>query len=309
MAASSEPRRRRYERRIPQRPITLTTGRIRLLRFVADIGLITLPQLARVSSLPPRAVRRQMRYLFDAGLVDLHPVGRCALADPSLPNDQTLLFGSAPNLYSLSDAGARTLREVGDEQATAPNSRFGPRNTQFLLHLVQLHDVRIWLMRTGSVHRKLELWHEGKDAWFDLQRSRPPLRCCPDAWFIYRLNGRVLVGLVEVDRGTEKGGLRWKQKLDSYQILFTGDRIKEKTGYAHARVLVLTPDARRRASLAQFIAKEAPAGLAARFWLAERSVLQRPDLGAALWQRPGNPELLPLLPPELLLGAEGAPGT
>ena len=100
----------------------------------------------------------------------------------------------------------------------------------------------------------------------------------PDAWFVYRLGERVLVGLLEYDRGTERGDGRWRDKLIAYDALFAGPRLRETTGYVNARVLVVCPAERRRDRLADLIGSHAPEGLAARFWLAAQTVLDRPDL-------------------------------
>ena len=63
----------------------------------------------------------------------------------------------------------------------------------------------------------------------------------------------MLVGLVEVDRGTERGDRRWQEKLEAYAALFAGGSLQAATGYRNARILVVTSDARRRDQLAAFI--------------------------------------------------------
>ena len=116
----------------------------------------------------------------------------------------------------------------------------------------------------------------------------------PDAWFVYRLGEVVLVGLVEVDRGTERGRRSWVAKLDAYQSLFS-DRaaLVAATGYMNARVLVLTPSSQRLNGLVALLDDsmsklELPPAILDRFWLAEQPVLACPDLTEARWRRPGS---------------------
>jgi len=162
---------------------------------------------------------------------------------------------------------------------------------------------RVSTRRAGGSWR----WRDGEAAAIGLDRERAPLAVRPDAWFVLRLGRAVLVGLVEVDRGTERGDRRWGEKLDAYAALFAGGRLPAVTGYVNARVLVLTPDARRRDALTGLLAERAQeTGAAAgvgRFWLAERSVLEGAELTAPAWRRPGCDGLCPLVTDETLAQA------
>jgi hypothetical protein len=116
----------------------------------------------------------------------------------------------------------------------------------------------------------------------------------PDAWFVYEIDAAVLVGLVEVDLGTERGELRWNDKLAAYQFLFQSDRLPKITGYQNARVLVFVPNDHRRDNLAALIAKNAPQALVDRFWIATREHGEF-RLDAPVWKRVANPSLSPLV--------------
>ena len=280
-----------------------------MLRYLAELRFLSLPQLARLCcpaerrDLSEKAARRHLRALFDAGLVDVLPVSRAALAPPDAKNDAALLHGSAPNVYVPTKEGIRLLcraGNVGEEQAVRPAPSYGPRNTLFLAHELAVRDVRVWLeeicRRSGH---ELESWRDGKAALIDLGRIGTSQVVRPDAWFALRLSisekRTVLVGLVEVDRGTERGDRRWKEKLDAYGLLYSGTTLREVTGYVNARVLVVTPCVHRRDRLAAFIGQEGCA-LAPRIWLAERSVLSRTDLGEQSWRRGDDSFLHPLVP-------------
>jgi len=303
MAASPDrPRRRRYTRSTAEGPLAITPQRLTLLRQVARLRISSLPQLATLACLSQKRARRSLRALFDHGLVDVIAVPRVALADPGELNAPALLYGSAPNLYAITRAGLKVLEELGVVEDVPPPGRFGPRNSLFLAHELAVRDVRVWLELTARQYsgHSLEAWHDGAAAEVDLRRSLPPRKARPDAWFLYRLRERTLVGLLELDRGTERGSRRWGEKLQAYEALFASSRLREVTGYANARVLVVTFSARRRDLLANLIAKHAKTELAGRFWLAERSVLKSYDLNYQGWRQPGNPLLHSLVPAELV---------
>jgi hypothetical protein len=64
---------------------------------------------------------------------------------------------------------------------------------------------------------------------------------------------RRLVGLVEADRGTQRGAVRWTEKALGYQELFTGDTLEKLVGSPRARVLVFAPDAARIQTLGDLL--------------------------------------------------------
>lgn len=301
-------RRKRYERSPPQEKIIgLTPTKVRMLRFLAELRFLSLPQLARLccpserQDLSEKSARRHTRELFDAGLVNVLPVSRAALAPPGVPNDASLLYGSAPNVYAPTAQGLKLLREagiIGEELLKQPAPAYGPRNSLFLAHELAVRDVHVWLERAADDHgHKIERWEDGGRAAIDLKRSQMPLSVRPDAWFVYRMGETVLVGLVEMDRGTERGDRRWGEKLEAYAALFAAQELLQATtGYVNARVLVITPSARRRNALANLLAEEEEA-LASKFWFTEQSsMLGETRLGIEKWSRPRYTGLHGLVP-------------
>lgn len=306
-------RRRRYQRAPTALAlVTLTPAKVQMLRFLAECRFLSLPQLARLVcpseriDLSEKSARRHMRGLFDAGLVDVLPVSRLALAAPDAPNDATLLYGSAPNVYVPTARGLALLAEAGimdKGMLKRPSPSYGPRNSLFLAHELAVRDVRVWLegaaQASGGEQGVLE-WKDGEDAAIDLNDGR---RVRPDAWFVYQVKEPVrdrdkpvvLVGLVEVDRGTERGDRRWGEKIEAYAALFASGRLPQVTGYVNARVLVFTPDARRRDQLAKFIAENGGPSTS-RFWLAEQAATKKPDMAQSVWRQAGSDALGSLLP-------------
>lgn len=265
-----------------------------------------------------QSARRHLRELFDGGLVDIVAVSRAALSPAGSANDAGLLHGSAPNVYVATKAGLETLIQLGyaeREVLRRPATVLGPKNALFLAHELAVRDVRVLLEADALAHppRRVLRWRDGAEAHIPLA----PGSARPDAWFVYQIGWHppgpeqsgslplVLVGLTEIDRGTERGNVRWGEKLDDYRALFGGIALRSATGYRNARVLVFVPDARRRDSLAELLMtlirdKGYPPRLRERFWLAEHEFLRHGALDAPVWRQPGDALLRPLLSAELL---------
>jgi len=303
-------RRSRYVRD-PQSTV-LTLGALRLLETVAAYRLVSLPQLVRLGGLPVKTAQRAMRTLFDAGWVEIVAVPRAALAEAGDPNDARLLFGSAPNIYIPTRAGIRLLEAHGLAEALDLPPNYGPKNGLLLRHELGVRDIRIFLELSAQRYpgQSVKLWRDGPDAAINLERTQAPKIVRPDAWFIYRIGQRegreaVLAAFVEYDRATERGERHWMDKLAAYRILFSGPRLREVTGYVNGRILVACPTAARREALADLIVRCAEPVLAERFWLAERSQLEVPDLAIPIWQRPGQRTPVPLVPASIAMACEG----
>jgi Replication-relaxation len=313
---SDKVRRRRYER-ASSVGCVLTPRKQAILLHLVKYRLLLLPQLALLEGLDTKALRKHVRPLFDAGLIRVVGIPRVLLADTDDPNDPTLLYGSAPNIYQPTKEGVRLLWELGQvDRATRDKviPEYGPKNAYFLVHEVQIRDVRVWLAQRESEDERGSdgenitgggeaiAWKDGSEAYFDLStvQDSPVRSVRPDAWFGYRFaSGQVMISLVEIDRGTERGGNRWKEKMVQYGSLFGTGRsvIKATTGFEAARVLVVVPTVARREWLAQFIAEEAPSDFVReRFWLVVRRDLLGATFFDAVWQRPGKDGLHPLLP-------------
>ena len=325
-------RRGRYARAPEGSMLTLTPQKQALLRFLGECRLLSLPQLARLCCPSEQSARRHLRGLFDAGLVDIVAVSRSALSPAGATNDASLLHGSAPNLYVPTKAGLEFLVHAGllnRDALRRQAAALGPKNSLFLAHELAVRDARVWLETDAAEYpqRGVLRWCDGTDAHLPLQPGAlrqgiprsglaKPDFARPDAWFVYQIGGHqnaseigseghpkplVLVGLVEIDRGTERGSTRWGEKITDYNTLFgSQDTLRTGTGYRNARVLVFVPDARRRDSLADLILAQVreqgfSVQLSERFWLAEHSLLLTGQFGDAVWRRPGAAKLCPLI--------------
>jgi len=299
---SVDTRRKRYERSPSQEKIiALTPTKVQMLRFLAELRFLSLPQLAKLccpserQDLSEKSARRHMREMFDAGLVNVLPVSRAALAPPGAPNDASLLHGSAPNVYAPTAQGLKLLREagfIGEELLKRPAPAYGPRNSLFLAHELAVRDVRVWLETVARMNSAYHLirWRDGPDATISVEHSALG-KIRPDAWFVYQLQleprQAVVVGLAEIDRATERGTTIWCDKVGTYIALFDSGRLRDATGYQNARVLVICPDGQRCDLLAGIIQDHA--GIHAKqFWLAEMDLLFSSDLTCPIWRCPGS---------------------
>jgi hypothetical protein len=268
---------------------------------VAEFEVISLPQLTALSGLAPKQARRHARDLFDGGFVENVAISRAVLADGGESNDARLLYGSAPNVYVLSKSGARVAYEEGWTKTLATPRRYGPKSSLFLAHELAIREVRVWLERTAREREEWNLirWEDGAEAYFDMKEMDTPNIVRPDAWFIFQLGNAKLVGIVEVDRGTERGDKRWKAKLQTYDTLYRNSCLKATTGYDNARILTFTPTERRRDALANLIARHAKPDMTPRFWFADMRALQEPGFMYEGWRQASEEGLSALLPPTL----------
>lgn len=303
-------RRRRYERQAAPVPMAalLTPTKVAMLTFIASCRILSLPQLAALTGISLKSARGNVRKLFDGDLVDVVPVGRAALAPANLPNDASLLHGSAPNLYVLTKEGHRALVEAGilaQQDFKKSGASYGPRNALFLAHEVAVNDVRVWLERAVQNGEALtvERWQGGNDATIPLGNALPERReIKPDALFVLNLGADtsgedgILVSFVETDRGTERGNSRWGEKVAAYAALFLSGQLSEIIGYESARVLIVTPNRARTLYLQQFLQKAMEGHkLITSFWLSEQESLALPFY-APVWVRADQEERRPLIP-------------
>ena len=291
------PRKRRYTRSPSGVALaSLTPVRVEILCYLAELRFLSLPQIARLccpserQDLSEKSTRRHMRTLFDSGLVGVLPVTRAAIASFDIPNDASLLYGSAPNIYILTKSGSETLQNaglIGWQDAGRRKANYGPKNSLFLAHELAVRDVRVWLERSArTVGHVIEYWFDGQAAVIDMEAIRGSTVVRPDAWFVYRLGEVVLVGLVEVDRGTERGHQRWIEKIAAYSLLFESGELLTVTGYRNARLLIATSNGQRRDQLLTFIEEFAQPSLASRIWLSSHAELTTSDLTSDIWRRP-----------------------
>jgi DNA-binding Lrp family transcriptional regulator len=306
MEASDEKTKRckRYERCTERgERISLTLGKVLALQYIAERPILSIAQIARLIAVPEKTVRRYMRDLFDAGLVEVIAVSRLALAGMETVNDLTLIHGSAPNLYIITKTGKKLLLEterISPEVFGQSIPNYSPRNSFYLAHELAVKNVYVWLEETRRLlGSEIHQWRESGEAHIPLPNNDEAESVKPDAWFTLGITDTSsLTAFVEVDRGTERGLTRWEEKVRSYYTLFAlPSYIKTITGQSRARILVTVPDENRRDRLAEQIQQlGGDSGIHQYFWLIVASDLTAYALIKPLWRQAGQPNLVPLIP-------------
>ena len=89
------------------------------------------------------------------------------LSSFKVPNDTSLLYGFATNVYTPTAAGLDALLKAGlrDKQATFWSKQiYGPKNRLFLAYGLAVRNVWVWLEEVArSDGCELESWHDGDE--------------------------------------------------------------------------------------------------------------------------------------------------
>lgn len=279
-----------YKRDTPRRG---PTGKqLRLLVWVAELGMLTVKQGALLTGSTDRAVQPHMRNLFDLGFIEPIFVNRTTFTDADTPMTPDLLFGRAPTVFKVSPEGVKFLTQSGqmEKDDIVLVSGYGPKKEYYLAHEVEIRDVRVWLEQVKRAHN-----HKGVTSF--LVDRKAHIGCVePDAIFYYATHDVIEVFLLEVDRGTEKSPKRWNKKVEEYAQLFNSGALEE-AGIINYRVIVTTPNVKRREKLWTVITTHLPYALTKpdMFWITEKSTLESVDVFQPVWRVGMRAELMPLL--------------
>lgn len=285
-------RRRRYERGKPQHG--MTAAKVRLLSHIAECGMLTTSQAARIAGIGEESAYKHLRHLFDLGMLERIAVPYANLAPPDV-DGPGLAFGPGQNIHVPTRAAIQYLERAGqisEEAAARKLPDYGPKNALFLSHELLVRDVRVWLELCAQTHGGfVERWLDGSSAHI------PPAR--PDAWFLLKISVGTLLGFVEADRGTERGD-QWEKKIREYDELLGSEAMKIATGRRRrARLLVVTLTEARREKLSEQLAASAIADSA---YVATANDLYQSGLDRPVWRHQADLELQPLVSPKILLG-------
>lgn len=271
----------------------MTPIKMRLLHYVAECGFLTTRQAALIMGMKRDAVYAHLSALYELDLMDRFIVPYASVAPPG-EDGPNIAYGPSENFHRASRLGLRYLLQMGrisEELESRKLPDYGARNSLFLAHEVLVRDVRVWLemcSRANGGH--VEQWADGTAAHL------PPAR--PDAWFVYGLpNGRALVGLVEADRGTERGP-QWEWKARDYKEMLAGTTLARATGgNTKARLVIVTQSESRRERIAELLSETSIAAIS---FVATQDDIRTGGLERPIWNNPLEPYLVPLVPPHLL---------
>lgn len=284
-------RQRRYDRRKPEHGMTPFSGRV--LRYIAECGILVPQQVSRITGTGSSGTGKHLRTIFDHGFAERVPVPMATLLPESARRDPALMFTLGPDAYKPTRAGLDWLATHGLSDESWRKRRipeFSAGNTYFLAHELLTRDVRVWLELCARAHGGGCLdWRYGPDA------HRPDVR--PDAEFRFALpSGDTFTGLVEADRGTERGDKWWPPKVAAYSEM-------QDTGEVEY-VMVVALDETRRDRIAEYAAGS---GVAPAFFCCVREDLYAGGMDRAMWRRPGKEGLHRLVPDKYLVHSGKVP--
>ncbi len=260
----------------------------RVLRYVAECGILVSQQVARITGTGSSGIGKHLRTLYDHGFVERVPVPMATLLPESARRDPALMFTLGQDAYKPTRAGLDWLVTYGLADESWRKRRipdFSAGNTYFLAHEVLARDVRVWLELCASTHGGECLdWRYGPEA------HRSDVR--PDAAFRFALpSGDTFTGLVEADRGTERGEKWWWAKVAAYSEMPDSGQVEY--------VVVVTLDEARRDRIA---GHATGSGVARAFFCCVREDLYTGGMDLAVWRRPGLEGLHRLVPDKYLVG-------
>lgn len=239
------------------------------LSVVATIQPVTIAQVSRITGRAYSDARDTLERL-------------CAGRYAEVRNQKLGLSPNDPNVYTLTYRGATLL-------GITARPWQGTSDTH-VRHELLVRDAAAWIAAAARRHelempkikvRGVRLGPVTPDAIFDQPITRDAATGAL----------RRLVGLVEVDRGTERGPCRWTEKALGYQTLFAGDTLEQAVGAPRARILVFVPDAARAQTVAALVEQAAP-GTARHYWFTTHTTLDTPDLTRPVWTHRGETRAL-----------------
>lgn len=260
-------------------PTTPHDRDLEILEHLYHTRLMSAEQICALVKTPgtgEKSVRRRLRKLYDAGLVDrlVHQVRH--RFDP----DTGRYHGTASLVYALGTAGARRVAErvqdarVGRLRWEKKNQAFKHPQIEHALMVAQFYaTLRLAIRESQGV--ELHFWREGDDLRDEfhvdaqgqlVERRRPDGNdarhfVAPDAYFGLRVPGREpgtragLYFMLEADRSTMNPA-RFLLKLKNYWRWNRTGRHTRRFNISYFLVLTITPTPGRRDTL-RALAREA----------------------------------------------------
>lgn len=280
-----------------------------VLLAVKELGICTQEQVQLLLGWDVEKQKKKawehLRKCFDARYLQKFELNASDFADPT--KTRNLTFGRAPHVYALSQEGIDYVviklkrAEPGDIYLFP---EYDPRNSTHVAHLVEVRNFRIWLELLKRHYRD----HEGPYRWrfepachIDLERKQNPKTVRPDATVTYRLKDEAKVlCLLETDRGTETDE-HWEAKHAIYATLYntTHEPDSNLDDMSRGRLVVIVPTVARREWLYKVLSRIPESKRIVkrgRIWIAEKSILQKPDLREQVWRVVGEDDLSQFVP-------------
>jgi len=292
-------RKRRFVREEPE-PFQLTNRDIALIRHVAGHRFVRSTHLSALCEAPHNKVCRRLAHLFHAGYLDRPRVQFEAYRDGG---------GSEAMVYALGNRGAKLLTEHGIDAGVDWKRKNDIAGRHFIQHTLAISDVRVALEQAIRQRPGFELLSDE----FLLQRAPEETRRRERPWMLRpRVHYRDTVHnlsveadhvfaigypdrhfrafLVECDRGTmpvDRASLAQtslKRKFLAYSAARRALLHERQFGWKAFRVLIVTTNVQRVATILDTIGKCVPEHERALFLIGDRVSLAGADILSHAWR-------------------------
>ena len=241
-----KPYRKKFVRGEATDPLKLTSRDLELIRDVAEFRFLNTDQLLALHEGGRRNLKQRLSLLFQYGYLDRPKV------------QKTAHLVSSHIVYSLDRKGVDALSGNADErEGILRRVRETPHTSALIAHALMISQFRICLMLALKQRPTLKLtrWVQGNDLKVLLRHRGENPSLVPDAFFILETAEYKHPCFLEADRATMTEE-RFTNKLRMYWRHNREERFKPSLGFAHFRVLTITPNEMRANNLC-LAAKEA----------------------------------------------------
>ena len=231
---------KRYIRTRNPKPFRLQPGDIEIIRLIYEYRFITTFQIVALLPRGLRNLRRRLRYLFDAGIIDRPRAQYGFLNKPG------------PMVYALGNQGADVLAKLsgkprGEIDWRAKNREVKSPHIDHALMISNFHATLDLALRTDDQIIRL-IWEQGLNIKLTTSVAGRRVAIVPDAFFTLQANGLSFHQLLEADRSTMTAK-RFQAKLTAYWQWFKDGGHRRDFGIPRFRVLILTISEKRMESL------------------------------------------------------------
>ena len=235
----AKPRLQKFVRGNETDPLKLTSRDLELIRDVAEFRFLNTDQLLALHEGGRRNLKQRLTLLFQHGYLDRPKV------------QKTAHLVSSHIVYSLDRKGVDALSGNADErEGILRRVRETTHTSALIAHALMISQFRICLMLALKQRPTLKLtrWVQGNDLKVLLRHRGENPSLVPDAFFILETAEYKHPCFLEADRATMTEE-RFTNKLRMYWRHNREERFKSSLGFAHFRVLTITPNEKRAENL------------------------------------------------------------
>ena len=281
-------RRKRTERQVLTKPICLTERDESVLKAIYEYRVLSQVQISRFIFQGKATVAQRRLRLYDGKYLDR----RFQLKEAGIL--------ASPILYLLDKTGNDYLikyHAFSEKRWTAKRKKVGYGHLE---HLLEVNDFRM-TFTLGCQYKgfTLENWiddmsfHKSYDT-VAVEGYETPVAVQPDGYAVLRTSQhKQLHFFVELDRGTETVGEKFKKKMAAYHTYFKSSHILKRFSTKEIRVLIVAHSEKRAHNLKKITEK---IGGKSRYWFATLPELTPENIfNEPVWNKAGHSEKTTLI--------------